>query len=37
MDEELVNLARQYALTRGITLHKRLGFGIHGIVFAAGG
>jgi len=35
MDEELVNLARQYALTRGITLHERLGFGIHGIVFAA--
>jgi hypothetical protein len=35
MDEELVDLARQYALTRGITLHERLGFGIHGIVFAA--
>ena len=35
MDEDLVNLARQYALTRGITLHERLGFGIHGIVFAA--
>lgn len=35
MDEELDNLARQYALTRGITLRERLGFGIHGIVFAA--
>src|ERR1700720_3170165 len=35
MDEELDNLARRYALTRGITLGERLGFGIHGIVFAA--
>ena|SRR5438034_1385009 len=35
MDEELDNLARQYALTRRITLRERLGFGIHGIVFAA--
>jgi len=35
MDEELDNFARQYALTRGITLPERLGFGIHGIVFAA--
>ena len=35
MDEELDNLARRYALTRHITLGERLGFGIHGIVFAA--
>jgi hypothetical protein len=35
MDEELDNLARRYALTRRITLGERLGFGIHGIVFAA--
>src|SRR5947209_7799465 len=35
MDEELHSLARQYALTRRITLGKRLGFGVHGIVFAA--
>jgi RIO-like serine/threonine protein kinase len=35
MDEELHNLARRYALTRRITLGERLGFGIHGIVFAA--
>lgn len=35
MDEELGNLAQQYAVTRGIVLGKRLGFGIHGIVFAA--
>lgn len=35
MNEEFDNLALQYALTRGITLRERLGFGIHGIVFAA--
>jgi hypothetical protein len=35
MDEELDNLAPQYALTRGIILRERLGFGIHGTVFAA--
>lgn len=35
MDEQLENLARQYALSRGIILRERLGFGIHGIVFAA--
>jgi hypothetical protein len=35
MNEELDNLARRYALTRRITLGERLGFGIHGIVFAA--
>ena len=35
MDEELDNLARRYELTRRITLGERLGFGIHGIVFAA--
>ncbi len=29
------NLARRYALTRRITLSERLGFGVHGIVFAA--
>ncbi len=35
MDEELDNLARRYALTRRITLGEPLGFGVHGIVFAA--
>ena len=35
MDEELENLARQYALTRDIVLGEQLGFGIHGIVYAA--
>jgi hypothetical protein len=35
MDEELENLAQQYALKRGIVLGERLGFGIHGIVYAA--
>ena len=35
MDEELEYLARQYALRRNITLGDRLGFGIHGTVFAA--
>src|SRR5262245_22291616 len=35
MDEDLYSLARRYALRRNITLRERLGFGIHGIVFAA--
>lgn len=35
MDEELHDVARQYALTRGVALGEQLGFGIHGIVFAA--
>ena len=35
MDEELVDLAQRYAHKRHITLSERLGFGIHGIVFAA--
>jgi hypothetical protein len=35
MDEELEGFARQYALRRNITLGDRLGFGIHGTVFAA--
>ncbi len=35
MDEELFELARQYALRRRITLSEQLGLGIHGIVFAA--
>jgi hypothetical protein len=35
MDEELENLAQRYALRRNITLGDRLGFGIHGTVFAA--
>jgi hypothetical protein len=35
MDEELENLAGRYALRRNITLGDRLGFGIHGTVFAA--
>jgi len=34
MDEELDNLAQQYALKRNIKLGERLGFGIHGTVFA---
>ena len=34
MDEELVDLAQRYAHKRHITLSQRLGFGIHGIVFA---
>ena len=36
MDEELYNLAGRYALTRRVTLGEGLGFGIRGIVFAAG-
>ena len=35
MDEELENLAQRYALKRNITPGDRLGFGIHGTVFAA--
>jgi hypothetical protein len=35
MDEDLDSLAQRYALRRNIKLGERLGFGIHGIVFAA--
>lgn len=35
MDETLNSLAQRYALTRNIKLGEPLGFGIHGIVFAA--
>ena len=35
MDEDLESLAQQYALKRNVMLGERLGFGIHGIVFAA--
>jgi RIO-like serine/threonine protein kinase len=35
MDEDLNSLAQRYALRRNIKLGERLGFGIHGIVFAA--
>jgi hypothetical protein len=35
MDEELHGLAERYALRRNIKLGERLGFGIHGTVFAA--
>jgi len=35
MDEDLDSLAQQYALKRNIKLGERLGFGIHGTVFAA--
>lgn len=35
MDEDLEDLARRYGLKRNITLGDRLGFGIHGTVFAA--
>lgn len=35
MDEELENLARRYEHRRNITLGDRLGFGVHGTVFAA--
>jgi hypothetical protein len=35
MDEELDSLAQRYALKRNIKLGERLGFGIHGTVFAA--
>ena len=34
MDEDLDNLAQRYALTCNIKLGERLGFGIHGTVFA---
>jgi hypothetical protein len=34
-DEDLESLAQQYALRRNIKPGERLGFGIHGIVFAA--
>lgn len=33
--DDLDNLAERYAALRGITLRERLGYGIHGIVFAA--
>jgi RIO-like serine/threonine protein kinase len=35
MNEDLDSLAQRYALRRNIKLGERLGFGIHGIVFAA--
>lgn len=35
MDEEAVNLAQRYALSRNIIMGERLGFGVHGTVFAA--
>jgi len=35
MDQDLHSLAQRYALRRNIKLGERLGFGIHGIVFAA--
>ena len=35
MDEILDSLAQRYALRRNIKLGERLGFGIHGTVFAA--
>ena len=35
MDEELDSLAQRYVLTRNIKLGERLGFGVHGNVFAA--
>jgi hypothetical protein len=35
MDEDLDSLAQRYALKRNIKLGERLGFGIHGTVFAA--
>ena len=35
MDEELEDFADRYAIKRNITLGDRLGFGIHGTVFAA--
>jgi hypothetical protein len=34
MDEDLDSLAERYALRRNIKLGERLGFGIHGTVFA---
>jgi hypothetical protein len=35
MDEDLDSLAQRYALRRNIKLGERLGFGVHGTVFAA--
>jgi hypothetical protein len=35
MDEDLDSLAQRYGLRRNIKLGERLGFGIHGTVFAA--
>jgi serine/threonine protein kinase len=35
MDADLETLAQRYALRRNINLRERLGFGIHGTVFAA--
>ena len=35
MDEDLDSLAQRYALKRNIKLGERLGFGVHGTVFAA--
>jgi len=35
MDEELYRLTQRYALRRNIKLGERLGFGVHGTVFAA--
>ena len=35
MDEELDDLAQRYGHRRNITLHERLGFGVHGTVLAA--
>jgi hypothetical protein len=35
MDEDLINVAQQYALKRNVKLGKPLGFGVHGNVFAA--
>jgi hypothetical protein len=35
MDEELLEKASRYAEERGLHLRRRLGFGIHGIVFEA--
>ncbi len=34
MDEELIEKAEAYALSYGLKISERLGFGIHGIVFA---
>ena len=35
MDEDLDSLVQRYALRRNVKLGEQLGFGIHGIVFAA--
>ena len=35
MDEDLDSLAQRYAIRRNIKLGERLGFGVHGAVFAA--